>query len=76
MTHRADDTNTVTDIIAWLTPDRRRWLYGIATLAFGIAVVYGLVTQDQADQWLRLAELILAGGVSTLAFTHTPKPRE
>ncbi|TWS27275.1 hypothetical protein FK530_19205 [Tsukamurella conjunctivitidis] len=71
MAHRApEQSSTVTDVIAWLTPDRRRWLYGILTVAAPILVVYGIVEQETVTLWLSLAATILIGGTAAL---HTPK---
>lgn len=74
MAHRApDQPNTVTDLIAWLTPDRRRWLYAIVTCVVPLLVAYGIFDQETAALWAALAASMLG---TTVAGLHTPKPRE
>lgn len=71
MAHRApEQSNTVTDVIAWLTPDRRRKLYVVLTAVASVLAVYGAVDQEQIAAWLSLAATILIGGTAAL---HTPK---
>lgn len=71
MTHRAPDQGT--DLLAWLTPDRRKKLYLILTAAAPLLVIYGVVEQEQVALWLSLAASILVGGTAAL---HTPAARE
>lgn len=71
MAHRApEQSNSVTDVIAWLTPDRRRKLYVVLTLIAPLLVGYGVIEEQQAALWLSLASAILVGGIAAL---HTPK---
>lgn len=71
MAHRTlEQSNTVTDVIAWLTPDRRRKLYVVLTLIAPLLVGYGVIEEQQAALWLSLASAILVGGIAAL---HTPK---
>ena len=37
----------------------RRWLYGVVAAGFAVAAGYGLVTNEQTDSWLLLAEALL-----------------
>lgn len=55
--------------LAWLTPDVRRWLYGIITAAVPLLVVYGIIEAATAPLWLALAASVLA---TTTALAHTP----
>lgn len=74
MAHRApEQSNTVTDVIAWLTPDRRRWLYAIITCTVPLLMAYGIFDQETAALWVALAASMLG---TTVAGFHTPKPRE
>lgn len=64
--HAAGDTPV---IFRWLTPQVRRWLYGILTAAVPLLVVYGILEADAAPLWVSLAASIL--GTAT-ALAHTP----
>ena len=55
--------------VSWLTPQVRRWVYGIITAAVPLLVVYGIIEAATAPLWLALAASIL--GTAT-AFAHTP----
>lgn len=47
---------------------RRRWAYGVVTALVPVAVIYGLVTAEQAAALLVLAGAAL--GVAGLALAH------
>ncbi|MCI6557949.1 hypothetical protein [Schaalia hyovaginalis] len=56
-------------LASWLTPEVRRWVYGIALAALPLATAYGLVTEAHAPLWASLVGSILVPG---LALAHTP----
>lgn len=39
----------------WLTPTRRRWIYGMSIAGFGVLTVYGLMDADQVAAWSAFA---------------------
>lgn len=55
--------------IPWLTPQIRRWAYGVVTAAVPLLVVYGVVEQATAPLWAALAASVLGTGT---ALAHTP----
>lgn len=55
--------------IGWLTPQVRKWAYGIITAAVPLLVVYGIIEASTAPLWLALAASVL--GTAT-ALAHTP----
>ena len=57
------------EVFAWLTPQVRRWAYGIITAAVPLLVVYGVIEEATAPLWIALASSVL--GTST-ALLHTP----
>ena len=59
--------------LAWLTPDVRRWLYGIATALVPILVVYGVIEASTAPMWVALVASVLGTGT---ALAHVPKGDE
>ena len=59
--------------VDWLTPDVRRWLYGIATALVPILVVYGVIESSTAPMWVALVASVLGTG-TTLA--HVPRGDE
>ena len=59
--------------VAWLTPEVRRWLYGIATALVPILVVYGVIESSTEPMWVALVASVL--GTST-ALAHVPKGDE
>ena len=54
---------------AWLTPDVRRWLYGISTAIVPILVIYGVIESETAPMWIALAASVLGTGT---ALAHVP----
>lgn len=58
-------------IVSWLTPNRRKALYGViaALLTFGAA--FGWLTDVQVTQWQGIAEQVLGIVVAVLAALHT-----
>lgn len=59
--------------LAWLTPEVRRWLYGIATALVPILVVYGVIEASTAPMWVALVASVLGTGT---ALAHVPKGDE
>lgn len=37
----------------------RQWIYGIIAAGFAVLAGYGIITSDQSDSWLKLAEAAL-----------------
>lgn len=56
-------------ILEWLTPQVRRWTYGIITAAVPLLVVYGVLEAETAPLWAALAASVLGTGT---ALAHTP----
>lgn len=57
----------------FLTPNRRKAIYMIvATLAFALTA-FGIITQDQLDQWLQSASGVVALLTTLLAAANVPK---
>lgn len=59
--------------LAWLTPDVRRWLYGIATALVPILVIYGVIESETAPMWIALVASVLGTGT---ALAHVPRADE
>ena len=59
--------------LAWLTPDVRRWLYGIATALVPILVIYGVIESETAPMWISLVASVLGTGT---ALAHVPRADE
>lgn len=58
-----------------LSAQTRTYIYGVAIAAMPILVAYGLLSADQAPQWLALAAALLAVVPPALAVRHvTPDP--
>ena len=53
----------------WLTPQLRRYLYGIVTALVPLLVVYGVLDEQAAPLWLALAAQVTA---TATAYAHTP----
>ncbi|TWS25339.1 hypothetical protein FK268_09095 [Tsukamurella sputi] len=68
--HRAPETPQP---LAWLTPARRRWLYGVLVLLAPILVLRGFVSREEADLWVDLLGAALVGGSGLVAIAHVPK---
>ncbi|QOT19747.1 hypothetical protein [Paenarthrobacter sp. YJN-5] len=52
-------------------PAIRAWIYGIFAAGAAVAVVYGLVTNEQVTVWLALVAAVLGNG---LALANVDKP--
>ena len=59
----------------WIvTREGRKWLYGVATAAVPLAVLYGAIAPEDAPAWLALAGALLGVAAPVMALTHlTPK---
>lgn len=71
MTHRTPDQTP--QPLAWLTPARRRWLYAVLVALAPVLVIRGLVSRDEADLWLTVAEAALVVGGGLVAISHVPR---
>lgn len=56
-------------LLAWLTPEVRRWGYGIALALLPLLTAYGILQEAHAPLWASLVGSILVPGV---ALAHTP----
>ncbi|MET9329461.1 hypothetical protein [Tsukamurella sp. NPDC003166] len=61
--------------LAWLTPVRRRRAYAVIVALGAVLVLRGILSREEADAWLSVAEAALLGGTGVLALAHTPKAR-
>ena len=55
------------NVAAAFTPARRKLIYHLAFAATLIAAMHGLITADEAKQYLVAASYVLFGGVTQLA---------
>lgn len=55
--------------IGWLTPQVRRWAYGVILAAITLLGAYGVIGQTTAPLWAALAASILS---TTTALAHVP----
>jgi hypothetical protein len=55
--------------IPWLTPQIRRWAYGVILAAITLLGAYGVIGQTTAPLWAALAASILS---TTTALVHVP----
>ena len=59
-------------LAAYLTPSRRKRLYG-ATVALGaVAVLYGAATADQVDAWAKVLVQLLGLAAPAIALGNLP----
>lgn len=59
--------------VSWLTPQVRRWAYGVVTAAVPLLVIYGVIESDAAPLWVALVASVLGTGT---ALAHVPKGDE
>lgn len=64
-------TTTDRTIVSWLTPERRRALYGAVAAILGALAAVGVITGEQSDAWAQVAEQALAVIALVLAALHT-----
>lgn len=55
------------------SPPVRRWLYGVCLALVPVAVIYGILTDEEAAVWLGLAGALLS---SATAITHVQDERQ
>ena len=60
---------------AWLTPQVRRWAYGVATAALVVLGVYGVVDGNQAAAWGGLAAAVTGMATALTPSPEGPAPR-
>lgn len=58
-------------LLTWLTPARRKALYGVVAALITLLTVSGLITGEQGESILALADQVLGIAVALLAFVHT-----
>lgn len=64
---------------SWLDATKRKAIYGAAAAIFGVLVVYGAISADNAEALLGLSDQILGFAAAVLAFVNTgssPAPSE
>lgn len=57
------------------TGDRRAQLYAIAFAIVGLLGGYGIVTAEEGERWLRLAEALIQLSPIALAWLNTPRSK-
>lgn len=58
------------------SPEARAAIYGVFVAVGAVLIVYGLISQEQADVWLQLVErllIVLGSGLALLNIPRTPK---
>jgi hypothetical protein len=55
-----------------ISPETRRWIYGIIAAVVPLLVTLGTITGDIAQQLLNVAAAMLAIGGSALAISNVP----
>lgn len=51
-------------MLDWLTPDRRKWMYGISMALGPLLVFYGVVEETAWPLWLAVVQQILVPAVA------------
>lgn len=46
-------------VFSWLTETRRAWLYRVLTAVAALAVVYGLISGEQAAAWIAVGAALI-----------------
>jgi hypothetical protein len=54
----------------WFTPARRKAIYGVVGAGAAALVVFGVVSQDQLNQWVQNASGIIAALTALLALLN------
>lgn len=57
------------ELLGWLGPGVRAWLYGVLACAVPLLIAYGVIDQTTAPLWLALGGSVLGFGT---AYLHTP----
>ena len=55
-----------------LSPEGRKWLYGITIAVIAVLTGYDLITPDKAPLWLALAAALLGIVAPAVAIKHVP----
>jgi hypothetical protein len=55
----------------WLTPEIRKAIYGLATIALTFAIAYGLVTAEQIELSIGYISQAVTALVTLMAFLNT-----
>ena len=58
-------------MLNWLTPEIRKAIYGLATLALTFSIAYGWVTAEQIEMTIGYIEQAVAALVTLMAFLNT-----
>ena len=58
-------------ILSWLTPARRKAIYGLVAALITLLTAAGVVTGEQGEGVLSIADQVLGIAVALLAMTHT-----
>lgn len=56
-----------------ISPTTRKYIYSVLVAAVPVAVIYGLVSQEEASVWIGLGAAILGVAGHGLALANTPK---
>lgn len=59
-------------LAAYLTPRRRKRLYGTMLALGAVAVLYGAMTADQVDAWAKVLVQLLGLAAPTVALANLP----
>ena len=59
-----------------LSPEGRKWLYGITIAVIAVLTGYDLITPDKAPLWLALAAALLGIVAPAVAIKHVPNSEE
>lgn len=57
------------ELVSWLTPKVRVWMYGVLTCAVPLLIAYGVLDEQTAALWVALGSAVLGLGT---AYMHTP----
>ena len=69
MNAKHEKTTIQPELVSWLTPQVRTWVYGVLTCAVPLLIAYGILDEVTAALWLALAGAVLGLGT---AYMHTP----
>ena len=67
--------STPGEVVSWLTPEVRRWVYGIVGTAVALLVGYQALSTEHAALWIALAGAILLPGMAIAHLPTTPGSR-
>lgn len=58
----------------WLTPEVRKWIYGVSVATIPVLVVFGWLEEATAPAILGLLNAVLIGGLAFVNTTPDPAP--